>query len=145
MLFQLDIIKKEKKLIDIPDLQLLLSGMIKQLKLKPMPEFQILLLVVMTIVLSVMERKNVKFVDQTYYQKKKSVSKNAQQDFGKIRAKKDVIHVKKIVLNVQTEQIVTNVNLEKYYIKEIAFHPAHPVGNQAITFVENPDLLTIVI
>ena len=42
----------------------------------------------MTIVLSVMERKNVKFVDQTYYQKKKSVSKNAQQDFGKIRAKK---------------------------------------------------------
>ena len=87
--------------------------------------------------------KNAQFVDILYYHKQKSVSKAVVKDITKNR--KNVFHVKKIVLNVQTDLIVKNVKDLRTYIKEIVFHLVQNIGHQSHKFVKKMDLQIIVI
>ena len=71
------------------------------------------------------------------------MSKAVVKDITKNR--KNVFHVKKIVLNVQTDLIVKNVKDLRTYIKEIVFHLVQNIGHQSHKFVKKMDLQIIVI
>jgi len=67
----------------------------------------------MMIVLLVIKRKTVMFVDLEIFHKVQNVLTNVKQDGGKIKI--NVLNVKQVAPNVEMEVIVKNVQEEKSY------------------------------
>jgi len=133
-LLELDISNKEKKLTDTQDSEFFPIGIHQMLKSKLPPEFQWLLIVVMTIVLLVTDIKSVKFAEEENYHKVENVSKDVQADGT--NPENLVIDVKDGVPDVETEKIAKNVLEEKYYTKEIVSLHAQVNTNHIQEFVE---------
>jgi len=91
----------------------------------------------MMIVLLVIEKEIVKFVDLEIFHKEKNVLENVKLDGGKIE--KNALDVKEIVPNVETVEIAKNVQEEESYIKEIVFLHAQDIGPTEEGFVKEMD------